>query len=348
MRNVYAKRVLAGGRRKQKAFGVCVLLSRVCVFYLWRYRYVQVVSCLTGYSYIIHPNVSLYQPQSRPSTRGTGGAGKSLLRPRRPRRTFSAAPPQLRSRECCYPRKTVPRKTMTTLIFILITTCKYYFAFLQKKLIAHPHIHRSRPQNLPVHDQPLDARCTERQCQMYNANKHENPNFGSSAMPARSEMRCPQRRVRNASLELPEPTKPATRSWTRSSSYARKRTILSSGASLGTPRGVVKLKWSAAPTRLCSLWWTRWVGRWGFGARSLRTRYGVTPPSVRGSAAVAILASTTTGTGRAGGAPAVLSHTPPATRPSPSRPSVTDSLLEGSWNNWSVGELEVFALEASG
>jgi len=27
---------------------------------------------------------------------------------------------------------------------------------------------------------------------------------------------------------------------------------------------------------------------------------------------------------------------------------VTDSLLAGSWNNWSVGELEVFALEASG
>jgi hypothetical protein len=43
---------------------------------------------------------------------------------------------------------------MTTLIFILITTCKYYFAFLQKKLIAHPQIHRSRPQNVPRHDQP--------------------------------------------------------------------------------------------------------------------------------------------------------------------------------------------------
>ena len=27
---------------------------------------------------------------------------------------------------------------------------------------------------------------------------------------------------------------------------------------------------------------------------------------------------------------------------------VTKSLLAGSWNNWSVGELEVFALEASG
>jgi hypothetical protein len=27
---------------------------------------------------------------------------------------------------------------------------------------------------------------------------------------------------------------------------------------------------------------------------------------------------------------------------------VTNSLLAGSWNNWSVGELEVFALEASG
>ena len=168
------------------------------------------MSCLTGYTYIIHPNVSLYQPQSRPSTRGTGGAGKSLLRPRRPRRTFSAAPPRLKSRECCYPpRRTVPRKMMTTLIFILITTCKYYFAFLQKKLIAHPHIHRSRPQNVPIHDQPLDARCendTERQCQMYTANKHENPKIVQrDAGEVRDEVpakKGPKRLLMKAELRL--------------------------------------------------------------------------------------------------------------------------------------------------
>jgi hypothetical protein len=50
------------------------------------------------------------------------------------------------------------------------------FCFFAKKLIAHPH--PSFYQNHPVHDQPLDARYendTEGQCQMYTANKHENP-----------------------------------------------------------------------------------------------------------------------------------------------------------------------------
>jgi len=36
------------------------------------------------------------------------------------------------------------------------------------------------------------------------------------------------------------------------------------------------------------------------------------------------------------------------TEASPAVTPVTDSLLAGSYNNWSVGELEVFALEASG
>jgi len=45
-----------------------------------------------------------------------------------------------------------------------------------------------------------------------------------------------------------------------------------------------------------------------------------------------------TGPGRAGDAPAILAHTPPATRPSPSRPSPTHSsrarTTTGRWASW--------------
>ncbi len=55
------------------------------------------------------------------------------------------------------------------------------FCFFAKKLIAQYYPSFSTPESPrrdPEHDQPLDARYendTERQCQMYTANKHENP-----------------------------------------------------------------------------------------------------------------------------------------------------------------------------
>jgi hypothetical protein len=114
----------------------------------------------------------------------------------------------LRSPECSYPRRTVPRKMMTTLIFILIITCKYYVAFLQKvnstspSIVLDPRItpYTTNPSTLAYEND------TERQCQLYNANKHENPKIVQrDAGEVRDEVpakKGPKRLLMKAELRL--------------------------------------------------------------------------------------------------------------------------------------------------
>ncbi len=148
------------------------------------------------------------------------------------------------------------------------------FCLFAKKLIAHPHPSFST-QNHPVHDQPLDASYendTERQCQMYTANKHENPKIVQrDAGEVRDEVSAkkgPKRLRRIAAFWTPQ---------SRRFRYSHRR-------------------------------------RLDPGGRGVRLR------------------------------PSVIHHLRPGLRRTP----VTDSLLAGSYCNWTVGELEVFALEASG